>query len=99
MTTEAADAADASIAAPARPRPVRRAPSALPFSFADRALIERLGTERGEPAWLRAERMAAADVFDALPIESNRLYTTYLDLRLVDLMTVVPAARELRRTT
>ncbi len=93
MTTEAAaaESADASISSPKPgPRPVRRAPSDLPFSFADRALIERLETERGEPGWLRAERTAAADVFDALPIESNRLYTTYLDMRLVDLMTVVP---------
>ena len=91
MTTEAADVADASNSSPTPgPRPVRRAPADLPFSFADRALIERLGTERGEPDWLRAERVAAADAFDALPIEPNRLYTTYLDLRLVDLMKVVP---------
>ncbi len=91
MTTEAADVATTSNSSPTPgPRPVRRAPSDLPFSFADRAFVERLGTERGEPGWLRAERTAAADAFDALPIEPNRLYTTYLDLRLVDLMTVVP---------
>ncbi len=41
----------------------RRAPTDLLFSFADRALIERLWTERAEPGWLRAERMAAADAF------------------------------------
>ncbi len=72
MTTEAADVADASISSPKPgPRPVqraptdhfRRAPTDLLFSFADRALIERLWTERGEPGWLRAERMAAADAF------------------------------------
>jgi len=46
MTAEAADVADASISSPklGNPRPVRRAPSDLPFSFADRALIERLWT-------------------------------------------------------
>ena len=64
MTTEAADVADASMSSPKPgPRPVRRAPTDLLFSFADRALIERLWTERGEPGWLRAERMAAADAF------------------------------------
>jgi len=48
---------------------------------------------------LRAGRTAAADAFDALPLEPNRLHATYLDLLLVDVMKVVPAARGLRRTT
>ncbi len=64
---------------PARPR--RRAPSDLPFSFAERALAERLATERDEPAWLRDERLAAAEAFASLPVEANQLYTPYVDLR------------------
>ncbi|MGH2475404.1 MAG: hypothetical protein ACRDIL_09065, partial [Candidatus Limnocylindrales bacterium] len=61
--------------ASSRPRPVRRAPTDLPFTFADRSLAETLGAERAEPDWLRAERIAAWEAFDALPLESNQLYT------------------------
>ena len=68
-----------------RPRPARRAPTDLPFTFADQALVEALSAERAEPAWLRAERMAGAAAFETLPIEPNQLYTTYLDLRNADL--------------
>ncbi len=73
-----------------RPRPVRRAPADLPFAFADRALADALATERSEPDWLRAERVAASAAFEALPIEPNQLYTTYLDLRNADLLTARP---------
>ena len=72
-------------AAPARTRPARRSPSDLPFAFADRALAETLATERQEPDWLRAERLAAADAFESLPIEANQLYTPYIDLRSAQL--------------
>ena len=76
-----------------RPRPVRRAPADLPFAFADRALAEALATERAEPDWLRAERVAASAAFEALPIEPSQLYTTYLDLRNADLLTARPYVR------
>jgi Fe-S cluster assembly scaffold protein SufB len=80
-----------SAAAPARPaRAARRAPSDLPFGFAGPALAERLATERGEPDWLRAERLQAAAAFDALPIESNQLYTPYVDLRSAALEDAAP---------
>ncbi|HXG25851.1 MAG TPA: SufD family Fe-S cluster assembly protein [Candidatus Binatia bacterium] len=75
---------------PARVRPARRSPSDLPFTFADAALAERLATERGEPDWLRAERLAAAAAFEALPIEPNQLYTPYIDLRPADLLEAEP---------
>lgn len=74
--------------APARPR--RRAPADLPFSFATDALAETLATERNEPDWLRADRLAAAAAFDQLPIESNQLYTPYIDLRNASLDDVEP---------
>ena len=64
-----------------RPRPVRRAPTDLPFRFANRGLALALAAERSEPDWLRAERIAAFEAFERLPIEPNQLYTTYLDLR------------------
>jgi len=62
-------------------RPARRRPSDLPFRFADRGLAEALAAERAEPEWLRAERIAAWQAFEALPIEANQLYTPYIDLR------------------
>ena len=75
-------------AGPARVR--RRGPADLPFAFADRALAEQLASERDEPAWLRAERIEAAQAFDALPTESNQLYTPYVDLRAASLDDVKP---------
>jgi len=75
---------------PERTRPSRRGPTELPFAFADRALVERLSNDGAEPAWLRADRLAAFQRFESLPIEANLLYTPYLDLRGADLMDAVP---------
>jgi len=69
----------------AAPRARRRAPADLPFHFADRALASHLAAEREEPDWLRAERDAAWQAFEALPVEGNQLYTPYIDLRAADL--------------
>ncbi|HYK95007.1 MAG TPA: SufD family Fe-S cluster assembly protein [Candidatus Dormibacteraeota bacterium] len=76
-------------APPTSPRR-RRAPADLPILFADRALADRLATERGEPTWLREERLAALAAFEALPVESNQLYTPYIDLRAASLDDVQP---------
>jgi Fe-S cluster assembly scaffold protein SufB len=77
--------------APAQPaRPARRAPADLPFRFADRGLAEALGAQRSEPDWLRAERLAAWEAYEALPTESNVLYTPYIDLRAADLFEARP---------
>ncbi len=76
-----------------RPRPVRRAPTDLPFTFADRNLAETLSTDRAEPAWLAAERLAAWEAFERLPVEPNQLYTTYLDLRNAELASAQPYVR------
>jgi Fe-S cluster assembly scaffold protein SufB len=65
----------------ATPRAPRRAPADLPFRFADRGLAQALAAERDEPAWLRDERTAAWQAFEALPVEANQLYTPYIDLR------------------
>jgi Fe-S cluster assembly scaffold protein SufB len=95
MTTDtSAGGAEASSPSPApRPRPVRRAPTDLPFRFADRGLALTLAAERAEPDWLRAERIAAFEAFERLPIEPNQLYTTYLDLRNADLANARPYVR------
>jgi Fe-S cluster assembly scaffold protein SufB len=68
--------------APAVPaRAPRRSPADLPFSFADQGLALTLSAERGEPDWLRHERLAALERFEAMPVEGNQLYTPYIDLR------------------
>jgi Fe-S cluster assembly protein SufD len=77
---------------PARPR--RRAPADLPFTFADRELALALAGERGEPSWLRDDRLEAARAFDALAVESNQLYTPYVDLRGADLGDARPYVTE-----
>jgi Fe-S cluster assembly scaffold protein SufB len=64
-----------------RVRAPRRSPADLPFRFADRGLAQALAAEREEPAWLRGERLAAWQAFDAMPVEANQLYTPYVDLR------------------
>jgi len=73
-----------------RTRPVRRSPTDLPFTFADRGLAEALGVERSEPGWLRADRLEAWEAFASLPIEANQLYTPYIDLRAAALETARP---------
>ena len=42
-----------------------------------------LARELGEPDWLVADRLAAAALALELPVESNPLFTTYVDLRPV----------------
>ena len=74
-------------------RTPRRAPADLPFGFADRGLAQALAAERDEPAWLRDERLAAFAAFESLPVESNQLYTPYIDLRAADLFAVRPYIR------
>jgi len=76
-----------------RVRPVRRSPADLPFQFADRGLAEALSAEREEPDWLRAERLAAWERFEAMPVEGNQLYTPYIDLRGAVLTDVRPYVR------
>jgi Fe-S cluster assembly scaffold protein SufB len=78
---------------PARPaRAPRRAPDALPFSFVDTVLVEAIGARHDEPAWLREDRLAALTAFLALPVEANRLYTPYVDLRAASLDGATPYA-------
>ena len=77
-----------------RPRPIRRSPSDLPFRFADRGLAQALAAEREEPAWLRTERIEAWKAFEALPVESNQLYTPYIDLRAASLDAVRPYVKD-----
>jgi len=69
------------------PRAPRRAPTDLTF-FLDEAQVE--SRAAAEPDWLTADRRAAFARYAALPIETNQLYTTYVDLRTADLADVRP---------
>jgi Fe-S cluster assembly scaffold protein SufB len=66
-------------------RAPRRATTDLTFTL-DPALVERFAAD--EPAWLAADRRAGLDLHGSLPIESNQLYTPYVDLRAADLADV-----------
>jgi Fe-S cluster assembly protein SufD len=84
--TEAADTSPT-----ARPaRATRRAPDDLPFTFVDAALVAAIASAAGEPDWLREDRVAALARFEALPVEANRLYTPYVDLRAASLNGAAP---------
>jgi Fe-S cluster assembly scaffold protein SufB len=88
LTADApATAQAAASSAPARPRTPRRSPTDLSFRLDD-GFVERLGS--AEPDWLAADRRDALDRFRALPVESNRLYTPYVDLRAAELEAVRP---------
>jgi Fe-S cluster assembly scaffold protein SufB len=83
-------AADAAATTPPPARPARRGPADVPFGFPTAALAAQLAATRGEPDWLRDQRLAAALAYDALPAESNMLYTPYIDLRGASLDGVSP---------
>jgi Fe-S cluster assembly scaffold protein SufB len=59
----------------------RQAPTDLTLSFVDEPTVRALAAAAGEPDWLLAERLEGLRAFEALPIETNPLYTTYVDLR------------------
>jgi len=85
------DATAEPAAAPA-PRPARagrRVPSELSFIL-DEATVAAHATT--EPDWLTADRRASFARYQALPVETNQLSTTYVDLRTADLSAVRPWA-------
>jgi Fe-S cluster assembly scaffold protein SufB len=74
-----------------RPRRAeRRGPADLPLSFAGAGHAAAIAEARGEPAWLAEDRAAATARYVALPVEVNRLYTPYVDLRAASLEAVRP---------
>ena len=76
---------------PTRPaRTPRRSPTELAITFLDKAFVDRLVDASSEPAWLHDDRLAALDRFGSLEVESNRLYTPYVDLRAASLAGLEP---------
>ena len=59
----------------------RQGPSDLTLSFVDEATVRRTAEAAADPDWLLADRLTGLAAFAALPIETNPLYTTYVDLR------------------
>ena len=94
MTDERAAGAPAASPSFRPSRAARQAPGDLTFAL-DPAYVEARASH--EPDWLAAARRAAFDRFQALPVEGNRLYTTYLDLRLAQLEDVTPWPRPATR--
>jgi Fe-S cluster assembly scaffold protein SufB len=74
-------AASAAPTAPTTARPARQAPTDLTLSFVDEETVRSVAAAAGDPEWLLADRLSGLQAFVALPIESNSLYTPYVDLR------------------
>ena len=72
--------------------PARQAPSDLTLSFVDEATVRSTAGAAADPEWLLADRLEGLRAFDALPIETNPLYTTYVDLRNARLAAARPYA-------
>jgi hypothetical protein len=86
--------ATATPAAPARTRAPRRSPTELTFRL-DESTVEQRAAD--EPAWLADDRRDALARFRELPVEAQRLYTPYVDLRGADLSAVTAWQRLPRR--
>ncbi len=54
---------------------------ALKLPFAGEDFVRRISADLEEPEWLLEERMDALRLYDELPIETNNLFTLYVDLR------------------
>ena len=69
----------------AAPAPIaaaqRQGPNDLTLGFVYEAAVRRTAGAASDPDWLLADRLAGLAAFEALPIETNPLYTTYVDLR------------------
>jgi Fe-S cluster assembly scaffold protein SufB len=58
-------------------------PDALKLPFAGEEVIRRLSAGADEPDWLLADRLSAGQLYTDLPVETNNLFTLYVDLRAV----------------
>jgi Fe-S cluster assembly scaffold protein SufB len=56
-------------------------PDALTLPFAGQEIVLQISASSGEPDWLLADRLAALAAYNDLPVETNSLFTLYVDLR------------------
>ena len=54
---------------------------ALKLPFAGEEIVRRLSADLEEPKWLLEDRLDAYAKYAELPIETNNLFTLYVDLR------------------
>jgi len=66
---------------------------ALKLPFAGEDIVRRLSTDLDEPNWLREDRLAALASYLDLPIETNSLFTLYVDLRQARFAEIQPYAQ------
>ena len=88
--SEGKAAAASQSAAPTRTAPARQAPTDLTLSFVDEATVRSVAVAAADPEWLLADRLEGLRRFEVLPIESNQLYTPYVDLRNAHLSAAKP---------
>jgi Fe-S cluster assembly protein SufD len=55
--------------------------AALDLPFAGEEYVRRISENNAEPEWLLADRLAALTLYNELPVETNQLFTLYVDLR------------------
>jgi Fe-S cluster assembly scaffold protein SufB len=55
--------------------------AALDLPFAGEEFVRRISENNAEPEWLLADRLAALTLYEQLPVETNTLFTLYVDLR------------------
>jgi len=65
-------------------------PDALKLPFAGDEVIRKLSGAASEPDWLLADRLSASHLYNDLPIESNSLFTLYVDLRAARFAEIEP---------
>src|SRR3954469_18244060 len=65
-------------------------PDALKLPFAGEEIVRRLSASAHEPDWLLADRLSASQLYNDLPIESNNLFTLYVDLRAARFAEIEP---------
>ena len=53
----------------------------LDLPFAGEEFVRRISELNAEPEWLLADRLAALKLYNELPVETNNLFTLYVDLR------------------
>jgi Fe-S cluster assembly scaffold protein SufB len=56
-------------------------PDALKLPFAGEEIVRALSRKSDEPDWLLADRLTAYQLYNELPVETNNLFTLYVDLR------------------
>jgi Fe-S cluster assembly scaffold protein SufB len=66
---------------------------ALKLPFAGEQIVRRISADLEEPKWLLDDRLAAHKAYDELPVETNSLFTLYVDLRAAHWAEIEPYAK------